>query len=436
MKKNKWLVCLFVCFIAIGSLLSGCSNKEAGSKKKDGPIEIEFWYGLGGNLGDLTKAKIKKFNESQDEVKVIGVAQGDYTETYQKLQAAIASKKTPAAVLLEPEMMMTLAGKKALAPLDGFIQKDDKFNEQDFIGSFYKQGQADGKQYGIPAYGTTQVLYYRKDIFEREGISPDVLSSWEMLGEAAAKLTKKEGSKTVFYGWEPMYGPENLIDAALSKGGKILSEDRKEVLIDSPEWIEAWEFFRKAIHEKKTMRIHHGGQGWEYWYKTIDDVMQDRAAGYIGSSGDQGDLDFSKIAAHIQPGWDGAKPRPVASARVISVPAGVSKEEQEAAFKWLKFFSSTDETADWSIQSGYISVRTSAKESAAFKEHADKNPHVLVPLEQAEVAVPPFFDPTNGKILDVLKKAADQLEIEGIPAEKVLKAAKKEAQQLLEQTKK
>lgn len=26
------------------------------------------------------------------------------------------------------------------------------------------------------------------------------------------------------------------------------------------------------------MGIHFGGDGWEYWYKTIDDVMQDAQA--------------------------------------------------------------------------------------------------------------------------------------------------------------
>lgn len=44
------------------------------------------------------------------------------------------------------------------------------------------------------------------------------------------------------------------------------------------------------------MAIHSGGQGWEYWYQTIDDVIQNKAGGYTGSSGDQADLDFSIVA--------------------------------------------------------------------------------------------------------------------------------------------
>ena len=87
-----------------------------------------------------------------------------------------------------------------------------------------------------------------------------------------------------------MWGSGNLVDMALSNGSQILSEDGKTVLINSPEWLEAWDFARKQIHEEKTMGLISGGQGWEYWYKTIDQVMNGNAGGYTGSSGDRGDL--------------------------------------------------------------------------------------------------------------------------------------------------
>src|SRR4029453_6436490 len=117
-------------------------------------------------------------------------------------------------------------------------------------------------------------------------------------------------------------------------------------MIDSPEWTQTWESFRKWIHEDKIMTIHSGGQGWEYWYKTINDVMKGQAAGYIGSSGDQGDLDFNIVGAMEQPGWDGVGVgKPVASAIMAGIPAGVSEEQKAAAYKWLTFFSETQNTA-------------------------------------------------------------------------------------------
>ena len=80
-----------------------------------------------------------------------------------------------------------------------------------------------------------------------------------------------------------MWGPDNLIDAAFSNGATIFSEDGKTVNINSPEWAEVWEAFRNWIHTDKTMAIHSGGQGWENWYNTIDDVLANTAGGYTGS---------------------------------------------------------------------------------------------------------------------------------------------------------
>jgi multiple sugar transport system substrate-binding protein len=426
---NKKISLYGIVLLLLVSLISGCSL--GGSKDTSSPsgkVEIEFWYGLGGKLGEEVEKKIAAFNESQNEIKVIGVAQGSYDETMQKLQAGIAAKKVPAAVLLENDPTNALAKKGTLAPLTKFIEVDEDFNPEDFVDAFYQQGTIEGEQYALPLYGTTQLLYYRKDLFEKAGVTTEQLDTWESLAEAAKKIKDETG----VYGWEPMWGSPNLIDAALSNGAEYLSEDGKTVLIDSPEWVEAWEFFRKAIHEDQTMRIHHGGQGWEYWYKTIDDVMQGRGAGYTGSSGDQGDLDFSIIAAYPQPGWEGHAAAPHAGAQMGSIPALASEEQQKAAFKWFTFFTNAENTADWSINSGYIPVRKSAQEVQAFKEYSDKNPQSKVPLQQAQIATPPFIDPTGGKIFDALSKAADKVEIEGVSAETALKEAQKEAQRELD----
>lgn len=121
-------------------------------------------------------------------------------------------------------------------------------------------------------------------------------------------------------------------------GGKFLSDDGKTVLIDSKEWVEAWELIRSAIFDKKIMKVHYGGQGWEYLYATMDDVMQGRAAGYFGSSGDLSYLDSSIIAAQIMPGWGGFAGKPEASASALCVPRKISIEKKRGAFEFITFF--------------------------------------------------------------------------------------------------
>lgn len=453
--KFKKLTAALMAAVLMASVFAGCGSQNAGdassSQSSDTTtaaasvetttaaatepaktVELEYWYGLGGKLGDTMKGLIDSFNSSQKAYKVNGVAQGSYDETYQALQAAIASGSAPGCFLTTSPIVNTLAQKNVAENVKPFIDKDSGFNLDDFIQPFLPPAQINGGLYGLPAYGTTQVLYYRKDLFEKKGISPDVLNSWESLEKAAAQLAEKNDGTTSFYGWEPMWGSENLVDAVFSAGGTVLSADGKTVVIDDKIWVDTWEYFRRNIFDSKTMRIHSGGQGWEYWYKTIDDVLQGKAAGYTGSSGDQGDLDFNLVSSHEQPGWNGNPGKPSASALFLAIPAAAKAEQKQGAFDWMKFFTNADNTGSWSMNTGYIPVRLSSQEAPAYKDYLGKNPQAGIPLSQASHATPVFLDPTGGKITDAISKACDKVEIENTPAEKALKEAKAEAQKALD----
>ncbi|MEN1968821.1 ABC transporter substrate-binding protein [Lentibacillus sp. N15] len=410
-------------------VLSACSSSSG--KSADGAVEIEFWYGLGSEADENMKRIIGDFNESQDDVVVKAVPQADYDETYEKLQAAIASDTAPGVFLSEITPLTDLAQKDAVEPLDSYVKDDDDFNKDDFLDALIASAEIDGSLYALPGYGTTQVMYYRKDIYEEAGIDPEeAYSSWENLAKASKELQEKG---LVDYGHEPMWKEENLIDIALSNGGNILNEDQTKVMIDSPEWIDSWDFIRKQIHEDETMKVNSGGQGWEYWYKTIDQVMNGSAAGYTGSSGDKGDLDFDIIDSIPQPGLDGHDAKPIVNGLYMAIPKGISDEEKDAAYQWISYFTSPEVNADWSEHIGYVPTQEATLDVPAYAEFVKENPYAGVPYEQAQTASPEFVDPTGGKILDALSIATDKIELQNVPAEEALKAAKKDAQQALDE---
>ncbi|RNM22714.1 extracellular solute-binding protein [Dickeya undicola] len=394
--------------------------------------EVNFWYSGGTKPQKMMLTLIDEFNRSQDQFVVKGALQGNYDETWQKLQAGMAAKNAPAFALLNASQGTALAERKLLRDLRPYM--DDSFHFTDFIGAFRRQvTQPDGSVYGLPAYGTTQVLYYNKAVLAQHGFTPDDLKTWQGLAKVATAVTQKEADgNTRYYGWEPMWGPGNLIDAALSNGGRILSDDGKKVLIDSPAWVEVWDSFRRWIHEEHIMRIYHGGQGWEYWYKTIDDVMKDRALGYTGSSGDQGDLDFQRLAALPQPGWGSHPSAPQAGALIFVMPVGTPDAAAKGAFAFMRFYTSAVNTARWSMFTGYIPVRESVLQDADYQKYVAANPQAAVPVQQAKSASMDFIDPTKGKILDALTVAADQVEIENKPAQQVLTEAARKAQKALD----
>ena len=418
--------------------LMGCStgnttseNSQAhGTENMKGKTEVDFWYSGGKTAVKVVQDIVDDYNKSQDKYFVKTVTQADYSETYEKLQAAIAGNVAPDVALIEKDAARGLSDKKLVEDLSDRIKKDENFNNDDYVSTFFEQAKDDkGKIYGIPAYGTTQVLYYNKKAFENAGIDPNSIKTWQDLSRAASKI-KDDGQ--FIYGWEPMWGADNLMDAALSNGGTIFSEDGKKVTINAEEWIEAWDGFGKWIHDDKTMAIHSGGQGWEYWYTTIDDVLQNKAGGYTGSSGDQADLDFSIVGAMEQPGFNDNSSAPTADALQLVMLQNSSDEEKEGVYEFMKYFTTPENQAKWSMGTGYVAVRESTQEVEEFKSYAEENPQALVPLQQASHGTPALQDPTGGKILDALSIAADKVELENVPAQEALDEAQKTAQEALD----
>lgn len=418
----------------------GCGSSEGengttvkGNDGKKGPIEIEFWYGLGGTLGETMEETIAEFNSAQDEVVVTGVVQSSYDETVKMLQAAIASGEVPACYLANHQASTTFAEKGVVQYLDDYIAADPEFNQADIMDSFLDYCRdEEGHIYSLPVWGTTQVIYYRKDMFEEVGLNPDeVFATWQNVAEAARTLQEHYSDVPDFYGFEPMSGMDCLMDMAYSNGATIVSEDEKTVTFNSDEFVEALEAARQWINEEKIMGIHFGGDGWEYWYKTIDDVMQGRAGGYVGSSGDQGDLDFDIIAAHVQPGFNDNPAKPYVDPVAVAIVEKASDEEKEAAFKWISYLNK-EATKDFSMKTGYVPVRSSVREDEEYKVFLEKNPQALVPIEQAEIGRRKWYDPT-GKVEQALQDACDLIEIENVPAKEALDAAAKDAQQALDE---
>lgn len=405
-----------------------------GQTEAQGTVEIEFWYGFGGKQAEILEGVIADFNASQEEVKVTGVSHSSYGETNQMLQAAIASGDVPACYLSDPVASTRFAERGLLQYLNDYIDADPDFEQEDIIDVFLDYCRDEkGRIYSLPVWGSTQVIYYRKDMFEEAGLDPDqVFATWQNVAEAARELQERYKEVPGFYGFEPMYGADCLNEMAYSNGAAVLSEDGRSVTFNSDAYVEALEAARVWINEEKIMGIHFGGDGWEYWYKTIDDVMQGRAGGYLGSSGDQGDLDFAIIAAHVQPGFQDHAPAPYADAHAAGIVEKASEEQKRAAFKWLSYLNKVG-GMKFAMETGYVPVRSSVRDNEEYKAFLEENPQALIPLEQAEISRKQWQDPTGGKISDALADACDLIEIENVPAREALDEAAAIAQQALDE---
>ena len=427
---KKWLKKAAVSALGLSLLPFGSANaiQEVAAQE---PVEIEFWYGLGSEAGQKMEEIIQNFNDSQSEVSVTGVSQASYSETEQNIQAAMAAGNVPGAFIATPSTTNRLANDEYILDLTELAEANEDFVEENYLEAFIDLSTVNDSLYAIPAYGTTQVMYYNQDVYEQAGVDPEeAFSSWENLAEASKTIQE---STDADYGHLPMWGAGNLIDIAYSNGGTILSDDGTQVTINSEEWVQAWEFIRTQLHDEQTMAVNSGGQGWEYWYQTIDQMLQGIGGGYTGSSGDKGNIDFSYIGSFPQPGLNGNPGAASAEVLQFVIPAQATPEQQEAAFKFMMYFTSPEVSAEWSMAIGYIPVNQTVMEDETYVAFLEENPHAAVPYEQALSGTPQFIDPTNGAIEDALSIAADQVELQNVPAQEALDEAQATAQEALDE---
>ena len=79
--------------------------------------------------------------------------------------------------------------------------------------------------------------------------------------------------------------------------------------------------------------------------------------------------------------------------------------EKEAALKFIKFLTSDEILADWSINTGYVAPRDGAWNTEALKAYAVKVPDVLVARDQIPVSVPEWSTHENARTGKVLNDA-------------------------------
>jgi multiple sugar transport system substrate-binding protein len=386
-------------------------------------VVFEFYHGVGGDMAKVLDEIVANFNASQDKYECKPIYYPSYDDAFKAYQAALAAKQPPAMILGGVDLSQ--AKKGIFADCLPLIAEDPTFPLKDYVDVYIQQGMYDGKLYMLPFYGTAWMVFYDKNKFAESGIDPKVaFSSWEKLGEAAKQLTKIENGEVTYWGFEPMYGVNNMYDAALSLGGKVLSEDGTKILVNDEKWVKAWDMFRKWIYDDKIMTIHYGGEGWEYWYKTMDDVLEGRAAGFIGSAGDLQTLDWNKVDAALFPGWEGVGPAtPELSCLKIAINGTSDIEQQRGALQFYKFFTSPENGGLWSMKTGYIPAIKTAIDSPEYQEFLKTAPYMKVAFDSVLHGLPPYDDPTNGKIWEELSIACDKVMIENIPAQEALDEA-------------
>lgn len=337
------------------------------------PTEITYWGSFSDALGEAEAGMVERFNSSQSDVVVNYQYQGTYEETAQKLTAALASGDVPDVCLLSDVWWFKFFLNSALAPLNDLIEENG-VDTSDYVDSLYNEGVRDGVQYWMPFARSTPLFYYNKEAFA-EVSQTTAPATWDEFLAYASDLVTKDGdtiTRSAFA--HPSAGSYVawLFQSVVWQYGGQYSDAEFDMQLNQGGSIDAGNLYRSSVQD-----------GWATTPADVNaDFLNGLTASIMASTGGLAgmtrDATFEFGTAFLPEGPAGFG----CSTGGAGMALLAKSEKQEAAFTFLAFGSSPENTAWWSQNTGYMPVRKSAADLPEMVAFFDENPNFKVAVDQ------------------------------------------------------
>ncbi len=224
---------------SIGLSLVACGgnshgNSGAGRIGSGESVTVAIWDNA--QLSGL-KEIIEDFTEEsgiQAELQVI-----PWEQYWTLLEAGAQGGDMPDIFWMHSNYSQKFMSNDLLLDLTDRISGSDVIDLDNYYADITELYQLDGRTYAIPKDYDTIGLWYNKELFDEAGLSyPDETWTWNTLAEAAKKLTDKEKGQFGFV-CPAANNQDGYYNVIYAMGGSVLNEDKTKSNWDSPETIQA-----------------------------------------------------------------------------------------------------------------------------------------------------------------------------------------------------
>jgi len=424
--------------ILLNTLFAGLAGAfcAAPAWSQSKPVELEFYYpvAVGGPITKIVDGMVDEFEKSHPDIKIKSIYAGSYQDSVAKALTAYKGGSAPQLAVLLSTDMFTLIDEGAIVPFDPLIKTDEDRKWHDgFYKAFMANSQTGGKTWGIPFQRSTIVMYYNKDLFKEAGLNPDAPpSTWDELVADAKKLTKADSAgQTTQWGLEIPSGGSFaywLFQALTTPNDAILmNQDGNEVYLDKPAVIEAVQFWHDLAYKHKVMPT-----GTIDWGTTPKDFLVGKTAMMWTTTGNltnvRKNAKFDFGVAPMPKAKHGGSPTGGGNFYLFE---SATPEQRQAAFEFVKWMTSPENAAAWSIATGYVAVSPAAWETDKMKAYVKEVPQATVARDQLEVSVAEFSTHDNQRVTKLLNDNLQSVLTNAKTPEQAMKDAQSQADRIL-----
>jgi len=218
-------------------------------------VTLTYWRHHEGNEVETIKTLIDRFQKLHPHVK-IDLLTFPYNVYTTKLVASLSTGEGPDIINIHNSWAYGYIKAGLILRVPSDIVSSQEFQRDFFpmMESFSRHGV----YYGIPIGGSNLALFYNKDMFTAAGLEPQhPPATWDELAVMAETMTRREPSGRLTQAGAALGMPDGqgwnyFVEGVLRQNGAgIISDDLRKVLWDSPEGVEALDWYVGFITRRK-----------------------------------------------------------------------------------------------------------------------------------------------------------------------------------------
>jgi sorbitol/mannitol transport system substrate-binding protein len=298
--RSRKRIALALALPAVAGLtLSGCAGAGGGGGSGGGSKSINVL--MVGNPQMVDIQKITKSTFTKDTGIKVNYTVLPENELRDKVTQDVATKAGQYDVASVGAYEVPIWAKNGwLTDMGPYADKDASYDKADILPPMIKSlSGEDGKLYGLPFYGESSFLMYRKDIMKKKGITVPAHPTWAQVAAIAAKVDGAEpGMKGICLrglpGWGEQFAP--LTTVVNTFGGTWFTKDW-QAQVDSPA-------FKKAVNFYVNLIKAHGEAGASQagFTECLNAMSQSKVAMWYDATSAAGSLEdpsVSKVAGKV-----------------------------------------------------------------------------------------------------------------------------------------
>jgi sn-glycerol 3-phosphate transport system substrate-binding protein len=356
------------------------SNAEAAEK-----VNVKFWHAQRGAREKVLKELIDKFNEKNENIHVEMMFQGAYEETLNKYRSTLDTPESPNLIMVYDIGTRAMIDSGTIIPAQEFMDKDATFNKENFPAQIRDYYSLDNKMYAVPLGSSAPVMYYNKDLFKAAGLDPEKApTSYAEIVEYSKKIAKVEGDKVsiagMIYSSDPwpveQYLANNNLFYVNENNGRTGVATEVAYVNDGGKAIFSW---MKGMLKDKLANYFTLSKDGDAAFISGKAGMYFQSSAILTEVKENADFDLGvTFIPNISGEFNGA----MVGGNALWMTKYGTEAEQAATWEFMKYVSSPEFQARWSVGTGYVPTNKLAYEVPEFKEYVEKFPQAMVAINE------------------------------------------------------